>query len=140
MKRLYVFYDGECGLCRRCREWLMQQPACLELVFHPFQSDEAQKLCPDLPQFQPKQQLILLSDEGGIYQGENAWLMCLYALREYRAWSQRLATPALKPLAQRLCMLISHNRLTLSNALFSQLRNIHKDFMSNTQGIPGYRS
>jgi len=121
MKRLYVFYDGECGLCRRCREWLMRQPAYLELIFHPFQSDEAKKLCPNLPRFQPDQQLILLSDEGGIYQGENAWLMCLYALRDYRAWSLRLAAPALKPLAQRICMLVSHNRLSISNALF---RNI----------------
>jgi len=99
----------------------MRQPAYLELVFHPFQSEEARRLCPDLPRLQPEQRLILLSDEGGIYVGESAWLMCLYALRDYRAWAQRLAVPALRPLAQRLCMLISHNRLSLSNALF---RNI----------------
>ena len=30
MKRLYVFYDGECGFCRRCREWLASQPAYFE--------------------------------------------------------------------------------------------------------------
>lgn len=117
MKRLYIFYDGECGLCRRCREWLASQPAYLELVFHPFQSAEAARLCPDLPRFQPSEQLILLSDEGGIYSGESAWLMCLYALRDYRKWSVRLAAPVLRPLAQRLCLLISHNRLRLSQAL-----------------------
>ena len=122
MKRLYVFYDGECGLCSRCREWLMQsQPAYLELrsFIRSSRTRQRKRICPDLPRFQPDQQLILLSDEGGIYAGENAWLMCLYALRELSGvWSLRLAAPAMKPLAQRLCMLISHNRLSLSNALF----------------------
>jgi hypothetical protein len=40
--------------------------------------------------------------------------MCLYALREYRAWSQRLAHPALLPFARRICDLVSRNRLALS--------------------------
>jgi len=101
MKRLYVFYDGECGLCRRCREWLDSQPAWVELLFHPFPSAEARRLCPDLPRFQPDRQLIVLSDEGAVYAGEDAWLICLYALRDYRAWSEKLATPALRPLASR---------------------------------------
>jgi len=121
MKRLYIFFDGECGLCSRCREWLVREPAYLELIFHPFQSREAQRLCPALPRFQPDQQLIVLSDEGGIYSGESAWLMCLYALRDYRGWSQQLAAPALRPLAQRICMLVSHNRLTLSKALLQNV-------------------
>ena len=121
MKTLYVFYDGECGLCRRCREWLAAQAAYLPLEFHPFQSEEARRLCPDLLQFQPDQQLIVLSDEGGIYAGDQAWLMCLYALREYRGWASTLATPALRPLAQRLCLLISHNRLALSQLLLQSI-------------------
>jgi predicted DCC family thiol-disulfide oxidoreductase YuxK len=121
MKRLYVFYDGECALCRRCREWLAHQPAYLELEFHPFQSEAAHRLCPELPRFQPNEQLIVLSDEGAIYAGELAWLMCLYALREYRGWSRRLASSALRPLAQRLCLLVSHNRLTLSRMLLQNV-------------------
>jgi len=132
MKRFYVFYDGECALCRRCREWLASQPAYIELVFHPFQSDEARRLCPELPRFQPSEQLIVLSDEGGVYAGEAAWLMCLYALREYRGWSEKLSAPALRPLAQRICLLVSHNRLTLSKALFNQLRHIQNETTGNT--------
>lgn len=122
MKRLYVFYDGECGLCGRFREWLQSQPAHLELMFCPFQSEEARRICPDLFNFQPDQQLIVLSDEGGIYAGEHAWLMCLYALREYRGWAKRLSNPALLPLVKRICLLVSHHRLTLSRALL-QLPN-----------------
>ena len=40
--------------------------------------------------------------------------MCLYALKEYREWSQRLASPALLPLARRVCELVSDNRLSIS--------------------------
>jgi predicted DCC family thiol-disulfide oxidoreductase YuxK len=122
MNRLYVFYDGECALCRRCREWLASQPAYLELQFHPFQSEAARRLCPELPRFQPSERLIVLADNGAVYAGESAWLMCLYALRDYRRWSLRLASPALRPLAQRICVLVSHNRIKLSHALLRRLK------------------
>lgn len=100
----------------------MAQPVYLPLIFHPFQSEEARRLCPELPRFQPERQLVLLSNEGGVYLGEDAWLMCMYALREYRVWALRMAAPALKPLAHRLCIAISHNRLALSNALFISIK------------------
>jgi predicted DCC family thiol-disulfide oxidoreductase YuxK len=121
MKRLYVFYDGECALCRRCRDWLTRQPALLELVFHSFHSESARRLCPELPRFQPSEQLVIVSDEGAIYTGEVAWLMCLYALRDYRGWSRKLASPSLRPLARRICLLVSHNRLTLSRVLLQRV-------------------
>jgi predicted DCC family thiol-disulfide oxidoreductase YuxK len=121
MKQIYVFYDGECGLCRRVREWLASQPAYIKLVFHPFQSETARRLCPDLERFHPDQQLIALADDGAIYSGEKAWLICLYALRDYRRWARKLATPALQPLAQRLCLLVSHNRLNLSRLLLQHV-------------------
>ncbi len=40
--------------------------------------------------------------------------MCLYALRDYREWSQRLAHPALLPWARRVCELLSENRFRVS--------------------------
>jgi hypothetical protein len=43
--------------------------------------------------------------------------MCLYALRDYREWSQRLAHPALLPWARRVCELLSENRLQMSRWL-----------------------
>ena len=41
----------------------------------------------------------------------------LYALRDYREWSQRLAHPALLPWARRVCELLSENRLQMSRWL-----------------------
>ncbi len=114
MKRLFVLFDGECALCGRCRDWLARQPALLELEFIPFQSPEVRARFPGIEALHPEEQLLVVSDEGAVYRGPQAWIMCLYALREYRAWSQRLAHPALLPWARRVCELLSENRLQVS--------------------------
>ena len=114
MKTLYVLFDAECGLCRRCRRWLQCQPAFVEMKFLPLQSPEVGCRFPGIERFNPRAQLLVVSDEGAVYQGPHAWIMCLWALREYREWSQRLAGPALLPWARRACELLSDHRLTLS--------------------------
>jgi hypothetical protein len=43
--------------------------------------------------------------------------MCLWALRDFREWSQRLASPAMQAVAKKIVHLISANRLTLSSLL-----------------------
>ncbi len=114
MKTLYVLFDQECGLCQQCRQWLDGQPAFVELRFLPLQSPEIASRFPGVERFSPREQLVVVSDEGAVYQGSHAWIMCLWALREYREWSQRLASPALLPWARRACELVSANRLSLS--------------------------
>ena len=114
MKTLYVLYDDECALCQRCLSWLGAQPAFLELRFIPLGAAETECRFPGIEQFHPREQLLVVSDQGDVYQGSHAWIMCLYALREYREWSQRLASPLLLPWARRVCQLVSENRLSLS--------------------------
>ncbi len=114
MKTLHVLFDAQCGLCRQCRRWLEAQPAFIELRFLPLQSPEVACRFPGVERFNPHDQLLVISDEGEVYQGPHAWIMCLYALREYREWSQRLASPALLPFARRACELVSDHRLSLS--------------------------
>jgi predicted DCC family thiol-disulfide oxidoreductase YuxK len=118
MKQLYVLFDGECALCRRCREWLTRQPAFIHLRFIPLQSPAAAQKFPGLDLRNANEQLVVVSDEGAVYKGPQAWIMCLYALREYREASVRLAHPALLPWARRFCELISQNRLLLSRWFF----------------------
>ncbi len=117
MKCLYVLFDAECALCQRCREWLARQPAYIRLIFIPLQSPELPRRFPGIETFNPTQQLVVISDEGAVYRGASAWIMCLYATRNYREWSQRLSAPALLPWARRVCELLSHHRLTFSRAL-----------------------
>ncbi len=114
MKRLYVLYDGECGLCRRLRGWLARQLSYVPLVFYSIQSPELTARFPGIQKFDPTEQLLVVSDEGWLWRGESAWITVLWALREYREWALRLAHPALRPLARRACALVSENRHGIS--------------------------
>ncbi len=120
MKRLYVLYDGECALCCRCRDWLARQPRWIALEFVALQSPDLTRRFQGIEALAPREQLLVVSDTGAVYRGSHAWIMCLYALPAYRAWAQRLATPALLPWARRVCELISQNRLHLSRLLLRQ--------------------
>ena len=129
MKRLYVLFDQECALCQTCRKWLVAQPAFVELFFIPLQSAEITDHFPGLKEWDQldlSEKLVVVSDEGAVYQGQHAWIMCLYALRDYRAWSQRLAHPTLFPFARHVCELVSRNRLSISRFLKEPVEELSK--------------
>jgi predicted DCC family thiol-disulfide oxidoreductase YuxK len=118
MEKLYVLYDAECGLCTWARRWLMRQPALINLSFIPAGSVLAQRLFPGLsrPDELPEE-LVVVSDEGGVYRQGSAWIMCLFALDEYRDWANRLAHPLLRPLARQAFALLSRERSRISRWL-----------------------
>ncbi len=118
MKRLYVLFDAQCELCVRCRNWLMKQAAFVPLVFIALQSDEARQRFPEIEKLRPNEQLLVISDDGSVYRGACAWIMCLWALQNYRKHALRLAHPILLPCAKIVCELLSRNRSFLSDALF----------------------
>lgn len=117
MRRLFVLFDDRCGLCSWARRWLAQQPAFLELEFIPARSPLAERLFPQLARSEQPDELIVVSDEGGVYRSGHAWIMCLYALEEYREWSLRLAGPALFPLARQAFALLTKQRGRISHWL-----------------------
>ena len=117
MQNLYVLYDANCSFCRRCRQWLTEQPAYLELHFIPAGSAEAGCRFPGLERIGASGPFTVIGDDGAVYQGPNAFIMCLYALTEFRAWSLQLAQPALLPFARTAFDLITHNRTAFSKWL-----------------------
>lgn len=117
MQCLYVLFDAGCDLCSRLARWSRLQPAYLDLVFLPAGSPEALARFPGLSKPGRPAELIVVSDEGGVYRDDHAWIMCLYALVEYREWSLRLASPTLLPLARAAFSLVSRNRDRLSRLL-----------------------
>ena len=125
MQTLTVLYDAHCNLCSHIRSWLETQPAYVTLDFVPAGSAEARRRFPQLDHATTARELTVISDEGEVYLEANAWIMCLWALRDYRAWSLRLSTPELLPLARRVVLWVSLNRFrfgahTLDALLASQ--------------------
>jgi len=114
MNKLFVLYDPDCHFCRRCRTWLEEQPAYLELDFVPVRSEEAQCRFPGIEKYAADNELIVVGEDGAVYQGPNAFIMCLYALVDFREWSLRLARPALLPFARQMFDFISNHRLVFS--------------------------
>jgi predicted DCC family thiol-disulfide oxidoreductase YuxK len=95
MNTLTIFYDAHCGLCSRFRRWMLDQAAYVRLEFLPYDSETARKRCPDLPSLRADKEIVVMGVDGSLWQGAAAWVTCLWALREYREWSLRLATPGM---------------------------------------------
>lgn len=110
MRRLTVLYDPQCGLCRRVHGWLNSQPKYVELRFVPVASEEARYRFPHLNHAITLKDVTVISDDGAVFYGAKAWLMCLWALREYREWSFRLSSPALLPTTRNVVSMIAQNR------------------------------
>jgi predicted DCC family thiol-disulfide oxidoreductase YuxK len=112
MRSLTVLYDADCAFCVRCAAWLGKQPQYVPLDLLNLDSPRAKAFA--LPEGAKAGELTVIDDEGGVYTGNQAYLICLYALREYREWSVRLVSPALWPLARRAMGWVTHNRRNLS--------------------------
>jgi predicted DCC family thiol-disulfide oxidoreductase YuxK len=117
MEKLYVLYDPKCELCQRLKDWLLIQRSWLGLCMVPAGSEKAKKMFPELQQIASTNDLAVVSDEGQVYLNNNAWIMALYALEEYRDWACRMAHPLLAPLARQAFAAISRNRYAISRWL-----------------------
>lgn len=131
MRYLTIAYDPDCGLCTRIGSWLSMQPAWIPLRI--VSASELAKIYPALASDRRRQELTVVSSEGGVYFGDHAWLMCLYALKRYRSLACRLSRPALLPFARQAFKVVSANRHRVSvwleslpdAQLIAELRPIH---------------
>ncbi len=117
MKTLTIFYDSNCGLCINFKRWLSAQQSDLALRFLPYNSDQARACLPIIDNLNAGDKIVVMADDGRWWQGPSAWLTCLWALKNYREWSFRLANPVLLPLVEKLCHSLSENRLQISQLL-----------------------
>jgi predicted DCC family thiol-disulfide oxidoreductase YuxK len=114
-------------MCRSIRVWLAQQPSFVPLVFIPLHDEYLEMRFPGVGKLCPADELVVIADSGEIWRGVNAWIITLWALREYRTWSQRIATPLLKPFAKRICQGVSKNRLRISQWLFGSHAHVEAE-------------
>jgi len=112
MNKLTVLYDASCGFCVKCRWWIAGQEKLLDVEMLPSGGPDAKARYPEL--LAVKEELLAVDDEGGVYRGTAAWLMCLWALADYREWAERLSSPALMPLARGAFAVLSAGRKKIS--------------------------
>jgi predicted DCC family thiol-disulfide oxidoreductase YuxK len=118
MRALTILYDPGCPLCVRCRHFMEQHPAYVALQFLACTSTQAHDRFGDVPWLGAE--LVVVSDEGAVWAGPAAFIMCLWVLRDYREWSYRLSGPALAPLAARFFHAVSKRRHRLATWLLGQ--------------------
>ncbi|MET8283697.1 thiol-disulfide oxidoreductase DCC family protein [Streptomyces sp. NPDC048448] len=94
VRGLTVLYDAQCSLCAFLRDWLAKQSQLVPLRLVPAASYEARGLFPALDHRATLDEITVVGDAGQVYQGAAAWVVCLWALREYRSLAHRLSTPA----------------------------------------------
>jgi predicted DCC family thiol-disulfide oxidoreductase YuxK len=98
--KLTVLYDANCSLCTAVHTWLADQPQLVSLEFVPAASPEARRRYPELNHDKTLDEITVVSDDGALYVGERAWVMCLWATATHRALAVRLSSPALLPLVR----------------------------------------
>jgi predicted DCC family thiol-disulfide oxidoreductase YuxK len=109
MQHLVVLYDAHCSLCRRFKEWLAAQaPApnglggVVRLGFVAAGSADARRLYPGLDHEATLREVTVVADDGAVYVGDRAWIVCLWATRDHRHTAVRLAGPAMRPVARAM--------------------------------------
>ena len=112
MKGLTVLYDGSCALCVRCRDFLAQHVSYVPLELLSCQSEEARRRFAAVPWL--GEELVVVSDDGEVWVGAAAFLVCLWALVDYREWSYALSGPELAPLAERFFHALSSRRAVVA--------------------------
>jgi len=117
MRSLTVLYDPNCALCQRAWFWLNAQRKYVHMAFLPAGTEQARSRYPGLDHDASLRELTVVGDGGEVYLGVKAWLMCLWALREYRAMALRWSTPEKMPLARRFVAWVSRNRGALDHIL-----------------------
>ncbi len=115
MNALFVLYDSRCGVCAQLKGWLLRQLAYVPLHFVALDSAEARERFPMLGP--GRRDLAVIADTGETWLEDRAWIICLWALREYRSWAETLSSPAMLPLAKHAFLALSRNRFALSGLL-----------------------
>lgn len=113
VESICVVYDQACGLCTGVKAWIKRQVPLVRVEFTASGSADAQRRFPGLP----AGELAVISGTGDVWLGNSAWIVCLWALRDYRSWALRLCSPLLLTMAREAFAVISQHHGELSGML-----------------------
>jgi hypothetical protein len=100
----------------RCRDWLGEQRSLVPMRFVACTSDEARTRYASVPWL--GEELVVASDDGDVWAGPAAFIVCLWALEEWREWSYTLSGSAFAPLAERFFRALSSRRRSIAAVLW----------------------
>jgi predicted DCC family thiol-disulfide oxidoreductase YuxK len=120
MRSLTVLFDPGCALCRGARAWLEGQKKYVSLEFVGAGTAEARRRFPELDPASTLKEITVVDEGLRVYRGEKAWLMCLWALREYRQTSLRWSRPDRLSYARRFVAWVSRHRRLLPVPAFGE--------------------
>lgn len=120
VERMEVFYDGRCGMCCSFHEWIARQPRAIRIEFVPYQSPDAERVFPGIGTLDPAREMVVRTDDGGVFRGAEAWVWCLHSCANHQATARRLASPNLLPVAVKACRVLAANRYALSKVFFGR--------------------
>jgi predicted DCC family thiol-disulfide oxidoreductase YuxK len=110
MRTLTVLYDAECKLCQASCRWLARQRKLVPMGFVAAGSIEARRRFPGIDPASTFREVTVVADSGEVYRGAKAWVMCLWALEEYRRFALSLGTPDRLRLARQVVAWVSRHR------------------------------
>ncbi len=116
MRTLTVLYDAECKLCQASCRWLARQRKIVPLGFVAAGSIEARRRYPGIDPASTLREVTVVADSGEVYRGAKAWVMCLWALEEYRQFSLTLGTPERLQMARQVVAWVSRHRKIFGTA------------------------
>lgn len=112
----WLFWDGDCGFCRRGIAWIKRQDKEGKINAIPYQ-DAPRPPMTDALAVQCARAVHVLTPSGQILFGGRACL-CLFSLIGYRRLSRLLALPPLVWLVESGYWLVARNRRFLSRFFF----------------------
>ena len=115
MRGLTVLFDQDCALCRRAASLAGTAEDTRSAAFRPGRLPAGpERLYPALDHRATLREMTVIGERGEIYREAKAWLMCLWALRDYREMAIRWSAPERIEYARRFVAWVSRNRFRLS--------------------------
>ncbi|MEN9572781.1 MAG: hypothetical protein RL514_636 [Verrucomicrobiota bacterium] len=114
MNTLYILYDHTCPHSDRHREWLARQEPLVPLRLLAHRAEEVPCRFPGIEAHLTPRELTVISDDGQLWTGPAASVMCLFMLEQHREFAERLACPLLLPFARTALELLSRDREVLA--------------------------
>lgn len=88
---LTVLYDATCPICRRARSWVENQQRLVPVRFVTAGSEDARRRFPGIDVASTLTDVTVITDEGAVLRGENAWIAVLWAVARTRPTANAIA-------------------------------------------------